>query len=215
MISGIAPLDSVLGDIRKGLLVIYGDAASGKTTLSLQYLLSVLESGGRVLFISTENELFIDRLSGMVSNSILLERMDLLVVRDYNVQNLIILSMLIKPNIVNTYDLIVVDSLTALYRLASYDDRKAVNKLNMQLAILSELSSTIPVIVTSQVRGEEEGFAILASSLIRYWADYIIKLEIVDRGLRRLTIEKPEETYRAFELVVTRRGLKCYYNSQR
>ncbi|HIQ03158.1 MAG TPA: hypothetical protein EYH40_01920 [Desulfurococcales archaeon] len=215
MISGITLLDDTLGDIRKGLLVIYGDAASGKTTLSLQYLLSVLESGGKVLFISTENELFIDRLSSMVSDSRLLEKVDLLIVRDYNVQNLIILSMLIKPNVVNMYDLIVVDSLTALYRLASYDDRKAINKLNMQLAILSKLSSAIPVIVTSQVRGEEEGFDILASSLVRYWADYIIKLEIIDRGLRKLTIEKPEEKFKVLELIITKGGLKCYHSSQK
>ena len=207
MISGISVLDNILGDIASGLMVVYGDAASGKTTLSLQYSISVLKSKGRILFISTENELFIDRLCNMIDNEKLLDKMELIIVRNFDVQNLIILNLLIKQDIAKYYNLLVVDSLTALYRLASYTDEKALNKLNMQLAILSSLSKQLPVIVTSQVRGEEEGFEILARSIMRYWADYIIKLEIVEEGLRKLTIEKPIEKYKILNLSMTERGL--------
>ena len=208
MISGIAILDETLGDIRSGLLVIYGDAASGKTTLSLQYASSVLKAKGRVLFISTENELFIERIPYMVNDINLLEQFDILAIRDFRVQNLVTFNILIKPQLLERYHLLIIDSLTALYRLAFYENKRALNMLNMQFAILSKIASSIPVIATSQVRGGEEGFEILARSLVRYWADYIIKLEIIEKGIRRLTIEKPTEKYKVLDLAMTKEGLK-------
>jgi len=178
------------------LTVIYGPFSSGKTSLSLRIACNTVLARGKVLFISTENELFVERI---LDNRIL-EKIDITVVRDYKQQHYIVTRSL-EPIISHgNYNLIIIDSITGLMR--TWDNiEEAVKMINMQLAYLLYVARKymIPAIATSQVRAvisEEsmeqtsEDFEATAKSILEYWATIMVRLEVIGGGYRKLIIEK-------------------------
>ena len=178
------------------LTVIYGPFSSGKTSLSLRIACNTVLAKGKVFFISTENELFVER----ILDDRILEKIDVVVVRDYKQQHYIITRRL-EPMISHgNYDLVIVDSITGLMR--AWDSiEEAVKMINMQLACLlyAARKHKVPIIVTGQVRAvipEEsmeqvvEDFEATARSILEYWATIMIRLEVIGGSYRKLIIEK-------------------------
>lgn len=173
------------------LTLIYGPASSGKTTLVTKIAYSEVLDGKAVLFVSTENELFIERLSG---NDKVLKRIVIVPIRDYSVQHFLITKALSK--IIREYgiNVLVVDSITGLAR-GEENYAKATYMLKHQLASLLKEARAwkIPVILTSQVRAiidEYEGYEASARSILEYWCSNIVRLSIIERGFREALIEK-------------------------
>lgn len=184
---GCRRLDRVLemlGDW--SLISIFGPAGSGKTTFALQASLNVLDGGGRVLFLNTEDELFIDRLYSIMNARRLkvdLTRFHVLKARSFREQHYIITRIL--PNLEEPYEMVVVDSLTGYFRLelaSSPRLDRVLKMMNMQLAHLLSYAENFKahVIVTGQVRaGEDRDFVANAEKMLRYWSTIVMRVEKV------------------------------------
>ena len=88
--------------------------------------------------------------------------------------------------ITNKFGLIVVDTVTSLYRV-EFDDTEEVyatnRELNRQLAVLTELAKTreVAVLVVSQVRGVLSGNSIemrpVATRVLNYWSEVVLDMK--------------------------------------
>lgn len=211
------PLDSLLGEIEpKAVTNIFGGPGTGKTNLCLLAALDCIRSDGTVTYIDTEGGFSFKRLSQLMpSYKLILPKINLLEPKDFSEQGSMI------RGLAGT-DLIIVDSISALYRLeyASAENRKpkemshsileANRELSKQLSILSILArkTNIPVLVTSHTfkswdTGRDE---IVGGDAVKYWSKVIIFLQKTGKsGERKATLKKhrslPEDREVKFLLV--------------
>ena len=102
--------------------------------------------------------------------------------------------------------LVVVDTVTSLYRKAMMGDQNIFllnRELNLQLAYLVETARTLgpAILITSQVRSIPQGRNLetriepVATRVVKFWSQRILRIStILDRGLREICIEKAETT---------------------
>ncbi|MEK6923372.1 MAG: DNA repair and recombination protein RadB [Nanoarchaeota archaeon] len=212
--SGSPILDELLngGFEKEVITTVYGPAGSGKSNIAMIATASVIKQGKNVIYIDTEG--------GFSA-----ERMKQLLPYDYEriMQNIILLKPIsfdeqkkhfAKLNGAVDKDrigLIVVDSITMLYRLEKGSDEeiRTTNKeLAKQLSQLSEIArkKDIPILVTNQVYADfkkENSFHMVGGDLLKYWSKDIVKLEF-ENNYRRAEIVKhrsiPERKCITFEI---------------
>ena len=205
------PFHSLTGGIEKGAITnFYGPPGVGKTNLCILAMLECVRSGGKVLYIDTEGGLSPERIKqismdyeDMFKNIILIEP------KTFEEQGVVI------NNLENQdFDMLVLDSSVALYRLKCADPAKetleANKELSVQLSILSNIArrKKIPVIITAHTfknweTGENQ---IIGGDSIKYWSKSIIFIEHTGRmGERKATIAKhrslPEGKSVKFDIV--------------
>jgi len=215
---GCRKIDKNVGPISQGtLLVLFGPAGSGKTTLSLQYSLQAMIMKGRVMYVNTEDPMFVDRLYNMASSRRLKFNSRLFHVfeaKSFDEQHRLIVKIL--PLICKSYDLIVIDSLTGLFRLEAGEAEieRVLKMLNMQLATLRAIveNYNVACIATSQVRGAAEGedeYVASAYNALRYWAHIILKLDrSITFNKRSIEIVKhPKNVKIKFKVIIRDEGL--------
>ncbi len=179
----------------RALTSFYGAPGTGKTNLCLLAALECVRGNGRVIYIDTEGGFSIERLKQIRPDfEGMLERMEIVEPRDFGEQGNAIRSLEGKNP-----DLIIVDSIAALYRLEYADARpsetkppgglrddkkrilEASRELSRQLSILSNIARDrgIPVLVTTHTfrnweTGENE---IIGGDAIKYWSKAIVYFE--------------------------------------
>ncbi|MEM2739701.1 MAG: ATPase domain-containing protein [Candidatus Bathyarchaeia archaeon] len=180
--TGCSKLDELLGGgIPLGkLTLLYGEAGSGKTTLALQASASAARMGFKVLYLDCDRRIPIERLKTLVQNDFEEISEHIIVSRpeSFLEQSLILesLSRMVSRDV----GLIVVDSITSLYREAvSVEEPFTVNwEFNRQIAFLKESAVTknVAVLAVSQVRAviEGEGVEPVARRIMSYWSDVIL-----------------------------------------
>jgi DNA repair protein RadB len=156
--TGCRVLDDLLrGGLSKGeLVLIYGEAATGKTTTVIQAAVGAAKSGLKTLYVDADHSFTQQRFrqiagseSGEISQLILL-----FLPETFSEQRNIVESL--ENYVTSTLGLVIVDSVSSLYR-ASFsgpDSIFALNRdLSRQVAYLKELSESrkIACILTSQV----------------------------------------------------------------
>jgi len=201
--SGISKLDRLLGrGVSTGLIThVFGRAGAGKTTFALSFVKSTLDLGARVIYVNSESSSPIERLE-----QIMVEKYDkyasqvtLLLPKNFEEQNTIIedLELYVKDNT----RLVVIDTLTRLYRTV-LDDKKTNyvvhRELNRQMGFLKGLAKQkdLGIVVLNQVRAkmdEPEGIEPVASSIMDYWSNYVIRLRAKqETGVRLIERLAPE-----------------------
>jgi DNA repair protein RadB len=222
MITLPPPLDSLMGKIEtKAITNFCGGPGTGKTNLCLLAALKCASSGGTVTYLDTEGGFSFERLSQLQPNyKLLLSKINLLEPKDFTEQGRMIREL-------QGTDLVVVDSLSALYRLEYADSgqqksrevnvqiMEANRELSRQLSILSNFArkNDIPVIVTSHTfrkwdTGSDE---IVGGDSAKYWSKAIIFLEKTGKaGERRAVLVKhrslPEK--REAKFLIVQDGIK-------
>jgi RecA/RadA recombinase len=187
-------IEDVLEHPPKGITLIYGPAATGKTTLCLQSL------QGRSIYISTNKNFSIERLRTMRADAdALIERLvlfepDDLVTLEKAVQTAVQLSALA--------DIIVVDNIATHIRPAN----KTMANLALHRMLNTLKQTKCPVLLTSEVydyiRSTEVKF--VGGEMLRLAADTIIELHN-----STLTIRKhAQHTGRARDYRLTNKGLE-------
>jgi DNA repair protein RadB len=175
--TGIQPLDEVLGGgfHAQAINLIYGEATTGKTTLSLTTVfhhLSINRSA-KAVYLDIDNKLNASRLEQIAEaqGENLLPRIQLFTPESYSRQG----DALEHLPELRLGDLLVIDSLTGLYRGETEDAEKTfrVNKeLNRQLGYLSEIAKTTgsTMLLTGQVRSilDTRQVEPVAQRLLRY-----------------------------------------------
>lgn len=187
-----SPLSAVIPQVNeKALTSFYGGPGTGKTCLCLMAAIECVKNGGKVVYIDTEGGFSGERAHQLLDSKMVLEsflkKIELLQPRTFEEQGKMINSLRDKD-----FDLLVVDSLVALYRLeySNQDEILAASrKLSKQLSVLSNISreKNIPVILTAHTyknwnTGENE---VVGGESLKYWSKIIVFLERTGRMSER------------------------------
>lgn len=219
--TGCNRLDKFLnGGIRKGeVILVYGEAETGKTTFAIQCMVNCCKKGYKTIFIDADGTFSVKRLTQIASTNIreIAERIILVRPNDFEEQTLAIDQL--EDYLTEKVGLIIVDTVTSLYRAELNQSMKKTFKLNRelnrQLGILAQIAKArkIPVLITSQVRSLFDSDRInvepIATRVLTFWADTAIRLKpTMQRSFIKLMVEKSQRKSR-FEcyVVISRNGL--------
>ncbi len=217
--SGLGCIDRLLeGGLRGGQLIhIYGEAASGKSTLAYVFIRAAYRMGGASVLLNCETSSPVERLEQVLERRIrdVQDHLRIFVPKTFEEQAELIddLDLYLPENTM----LVVVDTLTRLYR-ASLEDKESNyrihRELNRQMGILKGIATQrgLPVLVLNQVRaalnGDESRFEPVAKSIMAYWADVVIRMEVGNlRGERIVSRTDRKGKRSVCRLVLTQDGL--------
>ena len=177
----------------KGLVLMYGPSASGKSTFAMQSSLEFAKRG-RVLFLDTEKSFAIDRIKLMNSEyEKLLENIMVVNIKSFDDQaaKLNEIENLVEKG---KFNYLIVDSFGNFYRhaLHSHDYPDVNEKAVLMLRNLKHVVDRgIPVLITNQVyETQEGGIKTIGGTMIRNFSDVILELGLEPR---KIIIHKPEE----------------------
>lgn len=178
------------------ITTIYGPAGSGKTNLALLAAVTIALRGKKVIYMDTEGGFSVERLKQLCKDHAhVLE--NVLFLRPTTFQEQVEAFTKLKSLVTAKIGLIVVDSISMLYRLElggedAYDVNRALGK---QLAALTEISrkKNIPVVLTNQVYSsfdEREKVNMVGGDLLRYGSKCLVELQITPSNKRRAILRK-------------------------
>ncbi|MDR9816773.1 MAG: DNA repair and recombination protein RadB [Candidatus Methanoculleus thermohydrogenotrophicum] len=216
--TGSPALDDLLGGglERRAITQIYGEPASGKSTLCLLAAVASLRAGNRVIYIDTEGfsvERFV-QISGESAGEFA-DRLYLFEPLDFTQQGAMIADAegLIRKGDRDPVGLLVVDSVTALYRTELGLGRETVRTLSHQMIKLLGLAKKydIPALITNQIYMdvERDRVAGLGGTALEHISKTIIRLEKRDSVRRAMLVKhrsRPEGL--SFDFLITDDGIR-------
>lgn len=201
MPTGCGVLDEILGGgLPVGALtLIYGEAATGKTTLAMQTSLECARRGFKVVYVDADQSFSHQRFVQMSGFDDLQssQRIAIFFPESFSEQTQLIEGL--GSLVTQSHKLIVLDSVTNLYRAArGREEVFALNReLNRQLAYLADLalSHHLAVIVTGQVHArpgaEEFRLEPVAKRALFHWPKLILNIKPTARSsVKEVIIER-------------------------
>ena len=195
--AGVKFLDEFLegGYEVDAISTIYGPAGSGKTNLALLSAVEVAKSGKKVIFIDTEGGFSVARLKQVLPDyKKLLDRFMFLRPMSFAEQKQSVERL--RELVNNKIGLIVVDTITMLYRLqrSFKEDDNFNHDLSLQMVWLNEIARkhNIPVLLTSQVYSsmDTNRVRIVGGDILLYPSKCLLELESLHNGQRKLILRK-------------------------
>jgi len=190
------PLDGLLGGgFSVGeIAVVYGEAGTGKTTLSIQTAIETARRGSRVLYIDADHSFTHQRFSQLAREDAdaVSERILLFFPDTFSAQTSLVES--IENYLTPSARLLVADTITSLYRvsLGSAERTFSLNReLNRQLAYLSTVAvrHRLVVLLTSQVHARLDfpfgRIEPVARRTLAHWPRTIIRLKNTSEQSRK------------------------------
>ena len=180
-------------DNYKGIFSVWGNFGVGKTTFALQTAINTVKDKKKVIYIYTKPNLPSEKIITLSNSSEeILDRITVIKPMDFEDLNSIVfnLEFLILNNIDNKDDqlkLIVIDSITELYRLELNTDKKEKNynlnyQLNQILANLTYLNETynIEILIVNEVSRKKFDDQLTevqsGGKVMEFWANYNLKI---------------------------------------
>ncbi|HNT06656.1 MAG TPA: DNA repair and recombination protein RadB [Methanoculleus sp.] len=217
--TGSRPLDDLLGGglERRTITQIYGEPASGKSTFCLMAAVASLRAGNSVIYIDTEGfsvERFAQVAGGHAAE--FADRLYLFEPIDFAQQGAMIADTetLLRKKDGAPVDLLVMDSMTALYRTELDLGREAVRRLSHHVIKLLGLAKKydIPVLITNQIYVDVERDRVsgLGGTALEHISKAIVRLEKRDsvrRAMLRKHRSRPEGI--SFDFVITEDGIRA------
>ena len=213
---------------KEGITSLWGDFGVGKTTLSLQTANIYALNKKKVLYIYTKPNLPFKKISAVFENNLedVLERIIFIHATNFDdifnfIFNLefVVLNDLKTKNV--TFNLIIIDSITDLYRLELNSEKKGKNiilnyRLNQLLANLVNLEQKYEIsilIVNENSRRTQEGQTFEVESggnVMQYWVTNSIKIERTDiANNRRFVLDRGNDnTPFMLNSMLTKRGFE-------
>lgn len=208
------------------ITMLYGPSASGKSNFAMLAACHNAKKGKKIIFIDTEGSFSLDRVKQITGDlpEIALKNILILKPTSFQEQKQSFFRLLKELKETEGVGLIIVDSMTMLYRLELADARKIgieeVRKVNndlvKQIKALYEIARKreIPVLITSQVysdflseedwlSGKQAGVNIVGGDILKYWSKCIIELQNKN-GKKKAIIRKHRslpETELNFEII--------------
>lgn len=179
----------------KTITQVYGDFATGKTTMCLQLCSQSFKIGKKSIYVDTEGSFSPERLLQINPE---MDLKKILIFEPYSFEDQCEVLEKLEEKVDDEIGCIVVDSMVSLYRLkgGTYDEKRDLNRLlGKQLLNLSKIARNynIPVVITNQIYEDfDNGITPLGGSVLRYWSKIIIKLEKIPEkiGQRKATLVK-------------------------
>lgn len=216
--TGSQAFDDLLGGglERRTITQIYGEPASGKSTLCLMAAVATLREGNAVVYIDTEGfsvERFTQVAGGHAAE--FADRLYLFEPIDFAQQGAMLADAegLLRKKDGAPVDLVVMDSATALYRTELDLGREALRRLSHHMIKLLGLAKKydIPVLITNQIYMdvERDRVAGLGGTALEHLSKAIVRLEKKDsvrRAMLRKHRSRPEGL--SFDFVITEDGIR-------
>jgi DNA repair protein RadB len=196
------PLDNMLGGgfTTGEVVVVYGEAGTGKTTLALQTAIEAARRNSKVIYIDADHSFTHQRFvqlaaeeANTISEQILLFFPDTFVAQTTLIES-------IENYLTARTRLAIVDTITSLYRvsLGSAQQTFVLNReLNRQLAYLSEVAihRKIVVLLTSQVHARLDfpfgRIEPVARRTLAHWPRTIIRLRnTAEQSRKEIIVER-------------------------
>jgi len=186
---GCGAIDKALeGGIQsKSVNLIYGDAETGKTTLAMQCAVNCARQSYKTLFLDCDGTFYAQRLSQISSKSFKEIAELIILMRPNNFREQALVIDRLTDYVTKNFGLLVVDTITSLYRAKIAESPEKTfelnRELNRQMALLAQIAKTqkIAVLITSQVRSvfDEASVSIepVATRVLKFWADTIIAVK--------------------------------------
>ena len=201
--TGCRTIDKILegGISFESVSLIYGEPETGKTTLAIQCAINCAGQGYKTLFVDCDDTFSTRRLSQIASKRFkeIAELIILMKPNNFREQTLVIDQL--TDYITKNFGLIIIDTITTLYRaeIAEFPEKafELNRELNRQMALLAQIAKTqkIAVLMTSQVRSvfNEAHVSIepVATRVTKFWADTIIFMKPTENpGIINAILEK-------------------------
>ena len=199
--SGINEL--LRGGLPKHMIcLLYGEAATGKTVLAMQFALEAAKNGFKVFYLDSDQSFSSHRMERLADSQTVASQIILFRPEDFRDQGIILDSF--ESLLARTPTLLVVDSVTGLYRsveTSSHEFFGRDRELNRQLANLKSLAARFElwILLTGQVhsapsRGEWIVEPV-ATRTLKHWSDLMVRLRQTPRvGVRDCMLEKSDGT---------------------
>jgi len=212
-------LDKIMGGgIPKGqVTLIYGEANTGKSSLALQCAVDCAKKNLKTIFIDSDNTFSTIRLSQIANNDLDYVSPLIFIIkpRSFHEQSLLLenLDEYVSKNIA----LIIVDTITSLYRLELGTIEKTLilnRNLNRQIAYLVQTANShnIVVLLTSQVRSviqdNQKQMEPVAKRVLKFWAHNILNFKLTEKPIiRKALVEKHFDVHRV--------GACCFFMTKK
>jgi DNA repair protein RadB len=223
ILTGCRCIDASLdGGISPGsLLLVYGEPETGKTTLAMQCAANCALQNFKTLFVDCDNSFAPKRLSQVTAGKFeeIADHIILVKPNDFREQEAVIERL--AEYTAKNFGLIVIDTVTSLYRVKVAEASGRVfglnRELNRQMAILAQTAKTqkIPIIVISQVRSVFDdsyvSVAPVATRVLKFWADTIIAMKPTENlQTIRAVLEKTRTSIQeiACDLIIDETGIR-------
>jgi len=186
-------IDTILegGLSPEAIILIYGEAETGKTTLAMQCAVNAALQNTKTLFIDCDNTFATERLADITQLKFnqVAEQIILMKPKNFAEQSTLIDNL---QDYINTFGvgLVVIDTFNGLYRaqvaefaVKSKAQFNLSRELNRQLAVIAQISKTqrIPFVITSQVKAlinePYVNVAPVATRVLQFWANITIALK--------------------------------------
>jgi DNA repair protein RadB len=195
--TGVGFLDELLegGYEADAITTVYGPAGAGKTNLALLAAVEIAKQGKKVIFIDTEGGFSVARLKQILPEyRKLLDRIIFMRPMSFDEQHRSV--EMLKKLVNNKTGLIVIDTMTMLYRLQrSFKEDDNFNRdLSLQMLALNEIARkfNVPVLLTSQVYSSFDSgrVKIVGGDILLYTSKCLIELEPLHGGRRKVVLRK-------------------------
>jgi len=195
--SGSEIIDKLLdGGYDKVVTIIYGPAASGKTTLAMLAAIQQAKQGKKSIFVDTENGFSVERLKQLSGENFekVLHNTIIFSIKSFSEQQekMEKIKLLVDNGKIS---LVIVDTIGSKYRVKLNEDAYKANKsMDMQLRTLADITRQgVPVILTEQVYDNLTNGQInlVGGNMLRNWSKCLIELE-KDNSKRKAIVRKHE-----------------------
>jgi len=205
--TGCGSLDKLLGGgfLLGDVSLVYGEAETGKTCLAIQCAVNAARLGFKTIFIDSDGTFSPRRLSQIAYHD--LDEVSPLVtlVKPFNFQEQALAIDRLDEYLTSTVGLLVIDSVTSLYRAEIGAEKEVTFSLNRelgrQLAFVAQVAKTrkVATLLTSQVRNVflEGSVEIepVATRVLRFWSDTVLSFKpISQRNALKVVLEKHSES---------------------
>lgn len=177
-------------DILKGIFSIFGEFGVGKTTFALQTAINSAKQGKQVVFVYTKHNFPSLKIQLLFKNSgEILDKILFIHTTKFSELSRIIfnLEFLILSNKKQKLNLIIIDSITNLYRIELNMEKKETNynlnyQLNQMLANLTYLNEKygIEIMVVNEISRKNLGDQIIevesGGKVMEFWTDKKLKI---------------------------------------
>jgi len=222
--TGCGSLDKMLGGgfPTDGVSLVYGEAETGKTSLAVQCAVNCTRMGYKSLFIDSDGTFSSNRLSQIAYYDYDKISPFIILMKPTTFQEQIRVIDHLDEYITRKFGLIVVDTITSLYRVELKGPKEtfALNReLNRQIAFLTQIAKTHKVValITSQVRsvflGEQISMEPVATRVLKFWSDVVLDLKQTSQTrLIKVLLEKHPERKRSASchVKIERTGIRDY-----
>ncbi len=181
------------------ITTVYGPAGCGKTNLALLAAISAVNEGRKVVFVDTEGGFSVERLKQLTQDhKKVMQHILFLKPTSFEEQT----KSVEKISTMSTEDvgLIVIDSMTMLYRLERHsgeEGKEFTQGLGQQIRALCELArkQSIPVLLTSQVYAAfdspyHNAVRIVGGDILKYASKCLLEIQSLAGNRRKFILRK-------------------------